>query len=97
MKDLIERDAAIEALGECPYNWNDDPEEIQAVNDWEDMRTKLEKLPAVEAFPVKHARWKDNGNGTVSCSRCSTWFQKEREPYLLFCGYCGARMDGDAK
>ena len=47
-----------------------------------------------ERVAVVHARWKDNGNGTVSCSRCATWFQKEREPYLLFCGYCGAKMDG---
>lgn len=35
MGDLISRVAAMEALGECPYNWNDWPEEIQAVNDWE--------------------------------------------------------------
>ena len=38
--------------------------------------------------------WKDNGNGTISCSECGTWFPKEREPYLCFCGWCGAKMEG---
>lgn len=51
------------------------------------------KVKSADVTPVVHAHWKDNKNGTVSCSRCSTWFQKEREPYLRFCGYCGAKMD----
>ena len=38
--------------------------------------------------------WKDNGNGTISCSECGTWFPKEREPYLCWCGWCGAKMEG---
>lgn len=41
--------------------------------------------------------WKDNGNGTISCSECGTWFQKEREPYLCFCGWCGAKMGRSVK
>ena len=53
----------------------------------------LRRMPPADVVPVVHAHWKDNKNGTVSCSRCSTWFQKEREPYLRFCGYCGAKMD----
>ena len=53
----------------------------------------LRKMLPADVVPVVHAHWKDNKNGTVSCSRCSTWFQKEREPYLRFCGYCGAKMD----
>ena len=40
----------------------------------------------------RRGTWKDNGNGTISCSECGTWFPKEREPYLCFCGWCGARM-----
>ena len=39
------------------------------------------------------AFWKDNETGTISCSECGTWFPKERQPYLRFCGYCGANMD----
>lgn len=55
----------------------------------------IDELPPADVAPVVHVHWKDNKNGTVSCSRCSTWFQKEREPYLRFCGYCGAKMDGE--
>ena len=55
------------------------------------------KVESADVAPVVHAHWKDNKNGTVSCSRCSTWFQKEREPYLRFCGYCGAKMDAQGE
>ena len=60
------------------------------------IQARVEKLNVIEAERVvRHGHWKDNGNGTVSCSRCATWFQKEREPYLLYCGCCGAIMDGE--
>ena len=55
------------------------------------------KVKSADVAPVVHAHWKDNKNGTVSCSRCSTWFQKECEPYLRFCGYCGAKMDAQGE
>ena len=60
-----------------------------------DAINAVEEVNAVDTISVVHARWKDNGNKTVSCSRCATWFPKEREPYLLYCGYCGARMDNE--
>lgn len=60
------------------------------------IQARVEKLNVIEAERVvRHGHWKDNGNGTVTCSRCATWFQKEQEPYLLYCGYCGAMMDGE--
>lgn len=90
--DMISRMAAIDAVlndERIERNYGDvSPEGVIKV---------IESLPAVNAVPVVHARWKDNGNGTISCSRCATWFQKEREPYLLWCGYCGAKMDGEAR
>lgn len=46
--------------------------------------------PVKEDEPRK-GKWKDNGNGTISCSECGTWFPKEREPFLQFCGCCGAK------
>lgn len=52
MDDLISRAAAIEAIGECPYNWNDWPEEIQAVDDYEFYKQAIENVPAVEAVFV---------------------------------------------
>ena len=53
MDDLISREAALKALGECPYNWNDWPEEIQAVYDWESHKEAIENIPAVDAIPVE--------------------------------------------
>lgn len=47
---------------------------------------------AIVLLKKSKGTWKDNGNGTISCSECGTWFSKEREPYLCFCGWCGARM-----
>lgn len=47
---------------------------------------------AIVLLKKRKGTWKDNGNGTISCSECGTWFPKEREPYLCFCGWCGARM-----
>ena len=47
---------------------------------------------AIVPLKKRKGTWKDNGNGTISCSECGTWFPKEREPYLCFCGWCGARM-----
>lgn len=79
MDDLISRAAAIKEIEPIRYSG--------------DFISALIHLPAVDATPVVHARWKNNGNETVSCSRCATWFQKEREPYLRYCGWCGAKMD----
>lgn len=72
---------------------DNDLDHIQAPNGKEAVQI-FSELPPADVVQVVHAHWKDNKNGTVSCSRCSTWFQKERVPYLRFCGYCGARMDG---
>lgn len=91
MDDLISRKAAIDAIAiefdECGIEYG--PNEVV-----HRVTCELKNLPTVNTAPLKHGRWKDNGNGTVSCSCCATWFQKEREPYMLYCGYCGARMDG---
>ena len=48
---------------------------------------------AIILLKDRNGTWKDNGNGTISCSECGTWFPKEREPYLCFCGWCGAKME----
>lgn len=37
--------------------------------------------------------WIDNLNGTISCSHCHTWFNKdERYPYMRYCPYCNVEM-----
>ena len=85
MHRLIDSDVVKEYLKRAI--WGADPK----IDGWVDA------MPAADAAPVVHGRWKDNGNETVSCSRCATWFPKEREPYMLHCGCCGARMDGERR
>lgn len=46
-EDAISRAAAVEGLGECPLNWTDSPEELQAIMDWEETKEMLEELPPV--------------------------------------------------
>ena len=96
---LIDRDATLErmkSMAGCAtcdnYNWV----RCRACS-WDDAMNIVDELPIVAAIPVIHAWWKDKGNETVSCSRCATWFPKERKPYLLYCGYCGAKMDGERR
>lgn len=48
--------------------------------------------PPIEAYDRD---WKDNGNETISCPHCGTWFPKEREPYMKYCGFCGKRIKED--
>lgn len=51
-------------------------------------------LPAADVAPVVHAEWKENDNGTWSCSRCSSWLPNEQHHYARFCLHCGAMMAG---
>lgn len=37
---------------------------------------------------LKHGHWKDNNNGTFTCSVCGG-----RASKMAWCGHCGAKMD----
>ena len=40
-----------------------------------------------------NAHWIDNNNGTISCSHCHTWFNKDdRYYYMHYCPYCNEKM-----
>ena len=42
---------------------------------------------------VNNAHWIDNHNGTISCSNCYTWFNRDdRYSYMHFCPNCGVCM-----
>ena len=80
--DLISRDAAIEALGECPENWTDSPEEIEAVNSWCFAADVINSAPSVPAVPLdKLCEWLN-----VHCGRPN--YCNDR-----LCGECN--LDGE--
>lgn len=42
---------------------------------------------------INPAHWIDDHNGTITCSRCSTWFYKDsRYPYMRYCPYCNIKI-----
>ena len=41
----------------------------------------------------KPSEWIDNGNNTVSCPNCNSWFHLENAHYMYYCGYCGCKMN----
>lgn len=53
MARLIDADALKERFDECPYNWTDSPEEIQAVLDWDITMDNIDATPTVDAIPVE--------------------------------------------
>jgi len=65
---LIDADALIEQFDECPYNWTDSPEEIQAVLDWEMAINNINKAPTIPAITVEwlHSQMKNNPNDIES-------------------------------
>ena len=68
MDDLISRKAAIEALGECPENWTDTPEEIEAVNSWCFAADVINSVPSVPAVPLNELReWLNVYCGRPNC------------------------------
>lgn len=98
--DLIFRRDAIMALGEFPYNWNNSPEELQEVSDFECHFNALEKVPAVDAVPVVHGRavWKNplDSSAKVCIWRCSSYCSICGEYVAVswkYCPNCGAKLD----
>lgn len=101
MAEYIERAAAIKALGERPLNWDDKPDEVQAVWDYDLHRRAILSVSAADVAPVVHGQWVEYKRAHYfKCSEC-----KETVPYrkamLLngerkynFCPNCGAKMDG---
>lgn len=64
-----------------------------------DVRRIVMDAPAVDAVPVVHGRWLNNGiHGSVLC-RCSECHYDAAAYSFRYCPMCGAKMDeeGDAK
>lgn len=64
--------------------------------EWIAFRDEVNQIPIIEAEPVKHAHWNDDGYGFYSCSNCGyEWF--ERECCTKYCPECGAKMDEEGE
>ena len=83
MKDLISRGKLLDSL---PKN-----DTVLSM----DVRRIVVDAPAVDAVPVVHGRWLNNGiHGSVLC-RCSECHYDAAAYGFRYCPMCGAKMDGE--
>lgn len=95
-KDIIYRQAAIDALGEEPAVLNtDDDYDVATRNQWEYDVECIKEVPSADVQPVMKGKWIRNDNGTYSCSVCQSWIPEEQHCYARYCLYCGADMRGE--
>lgn len=91
MSDYISRDAALDAQN-------------KSMN-LAECRKRLERLPAADAEPVRHAYWvkrMEHGVGrgyevhtpVWSCSDCGRDYDPASCSIIKYCYICGAKMDG---
>ena len=81
MFEYIDKEAAIAAIMSEPPDAH--------YPDW--YADKIKSIPAADVAPVWHGRWIQHDDGVLTCSECCN--AESIESY--FCGYCGAKMDGD--
>lgn len=82
MGDLISRNALIERYGEPCHSFRD----------------VIETMPAVDAEPVRHGRWRHMGGDEWRCTMCGEVIHTEgswERPSDKYCRECGTRMDGE--
>ena len=105
MADLIDRQAAIDAINSVfPLKNFSDLDIIgmtRTAQIWE-CAEAIEKLPAIDAEPVRHGRWMDGHRAGyelslywfIYCSECL--YERDDDDHdkdTPFCPHCGARMD----
>ena len=107
MSDLIERQAAIDAIEEVDwYHQNKNKDMVSGANSSEhqawykadDIYKTLEALPSAQLEP-KRGEWLDNETSysddipqTCTCSICGI---RSRRPLGDFCKWCGSDMRGE--
>lgn len=101
MSDLIDRQQAIDALGEEPEVWEDDDEYgMGQRSEWCYIKETIEKLPTAHS-KRKKGKWinhrKDDGHNIADCDQCGNaiqWFDGDEIP--RYCCMCGADMRGES-
>lgn len=63
----------------------------------------LQDAPTVDAVPVMHGRWIDDGgldedgNGQYRCSQCGVGEKHNPTVTVSYCWNCGAKMEGETE
>ena len=55
----------------------------------------IDEQPTVDAEPVRHGKWERVEYSFVGGYRCSCCGSKALDDSFNYCGYCGAKMDGE--
>ena len=101
MSDLIERQAAIDALGEEPEVWVENNEYEQGLNNqWHYDVNALKAVPSAQPAQKK-GKWR-HYEGYLTCSECGTEYDDDIMTHCgddvpKFCPNCGAKMDGERR
>lgn len=99
MEELINRQATLAEIDANIAGSIQIPEDVYIDKGLKMARKIIEKMPSVEARPVQHAYWEPSDVGEYHCTNCGAEcdIDKFHKALLnLFCGKCGARMDGGA-
>lgn len=106
--DLISRSKLLELLeNDCPLNWGDIDEEIQAVEDFNFFTSVVKSAPAIDPEEIRpKGKWrtrpsiksfKHTNIPVVKCSRCGLIFCdiiNNQQLVYHYCPNCGAKMEG---
>lgn len=63
---------------------------------WNGLLGLIKKAPTVDAVPVVHAQWIEDGSGIIICPECKRGYNLHAK-YTHYCPNCGAKMDGERK
>lgn len=88
--DLIRRSDLKAAVDDICYSWGEETEVEGYV-----LIALVDKLPAVDAEPVRHGYWIPQGN-TRTKFMCSDCKGRNHDGSGKYCSQCGSKMDGDA-
>jgi ribosomal protein S27AE len=98
MSDLIDRQAAVDALGEKPLAWTEDEYELGLQQQWEADVDAIKAVPS--ARPERKGKWielepKGVWTSVYHCSECGGAVMSCKVDLPKYCGHCGADMRGE--
>lgn len=102
MSNLIERKEAMEAIKKYGKDAiSAGRRKLEPVDDIIELCNMLAALPAVDAAPVVHGRWRQDDEDAWTCTACGNiWTFLDGGPNennAKYCPMCGAKMDVEGK